>query len=163
MDMTEHTQDRLSFVARPWGQSLAYLGTAAFVTFLSFEAHRADEALAMQWVVTASAILLWSVFFIYARRSEITFDRRSGHLRIAQQKMFGRTGVIIPISVITAVRAERVAPLRRWPWQYRITLTSRAGDFGATAYLVEGLFGETEATRAADKISAWLDSPRAAA
>ncbi len=163
MEIVELTEDRLTLVARPWGQSLTYLALAVFVTFLSFESHGMDETLSMQWIVTASAILLWWAFFLYAQRSEVTFDRVSGHLRVAHQRMLGRTGVIMPLSVISGVKAEQVAPLRRWPWQYRITLSSRAGDFGATVFLVPGLFNETEATRSADTISAWLDSYRAAA
>lgn len=163
MEIVLQSKDRLSLVARPWPQSLSCLGAAVFLTLLSFEAYGMGASLAMHWLATGSALLCWGTFFLCAQRSEVTFDRETGQMRIARRTMFGRTGMIVPLSVITAIRAEHVAPVRHLPWQYRLTLSSGAEGFAATMPLVPGLFAEPEAARAARRISAWLDSGRAAA
>jgi hypothetical protein len=163
MEIVEQSQARLTMVARPWGQSLASLGIAVFMSLVTLEGIAADEEAWAQTAAFVFALAVWGSVFGNAQRTEVTFDRNAGLVRIARYRMIGRAGLILPLSTVIGARAWRAAPLKRWPWQYQITLECSVDGFDARTYLASNFFTGEQTIPAAESITAWLDSTRAAA
>lgn len=164
MEIVEDTPKRLVMVSRPWSQSLFLLGVALFFTHGGFAFLREGE-FPEATLVIALTPLIWLLFFFQAQGTRLIFDRETGALIALRKRMIGQRGFVIPLSTIEAVRAERLPASRRSPWRYILRLDTGEPQklFGARNLLVPGILKQNEAEGAAARISAWLDSARAAA